>query len=556
MNILKLSRLMVAILLFTLPMSVFVGCSEADEVDKTEQGDQNDDDQSNDGDDSGDDNSGDNSGDDNNDSGDNNDNSGDDNSSDDGDEALPEPVNSYYVTSKSEFDSAVKAVAPGDEIVLANGTWTDIEFEFDADGEEGNMIYLRGEEPDKVFISGSSQIKFGGDYLYVYNLTFNGCVATSTSSKGTIVEFRNGSSNEAYHCVLSDCYFDACVPTDKSFDDAWVNLYGQYNTVQRCYMGGKDNMGLYIIVWHKNEKADYHTIRKNYFYRPDTYNSQTNGQEIIRIGDSTNSITDSSTLIEENFFYQCNGEIEIISIKSGDNTVRYNTFLESQGCVTLRHGDYNIIANNYFIANNVSKAGGVRVINKGHIIYNNYFYGQISDDERAAISLQLGLEDGALNEYDPVEDVTIANNTMVNCKQNFSFGVGSADVVPSNVLIVGALVVTDQTSSLIDTNSTDTSGIAFSCSHLESTKGVESGDGLITGSYDISTMTIAGKTVPKLVAKTTYILAPDYVTEDISGVTRESSTPIGAIADSAAAPSNIATNTNCGPNWSGWYKPL
>lgn len=540
MNLLKFSRLLLLAILLSLPTAFVVSCSESESVEKTETEQEEPDDPSDDPND-----------------GDDDDDNDDDN--DDDDDSLPEPINSYTVSSKAEFDAAVAKVTPGDEIVLANGTYTDITFEFDADGTAENMIYLRGEDPTKVFISGSSQIKFGGDYLYVYNLTFNGCVATSTSSKGTIVEFRNGSSNEAYNCVLSDCSFDACVPTNKAYDDSWVNVYGQYNTIQRCYFGGKDNMGLYIVVWHKNEKADYATIRQNYFYRPETYNDETNGQEIIRIGDSTNSITDSSTVVEDNFFYKCNGEIEIISIKSGNNTINRNTFLESVGCVTLRHGDNNIVSNNYFIANKVSRAGGVRVINEGHQIYNNYFYGQVSDDERAAISIQLGVEDGELNEYDPVKNVTIANNTFVDCKYNFSFGVGSATVVPTDVTIIGALVVTDQatSSNLIDTNNTDTSGITFSCSHLEGSNGVLSGTGLISGGYTTESMKIAGVTVPKLIATTTYTLAPDFVTTDISGVERGSSTPIGAIADGSAAPaSDIATNSNCGPSWSGWTKPL
>ncbi len=551
MKFTHLSKLVIFALMFN--VATFApSCSEAEDVDKTEEGTDPEGDENTDP--EGDENTNPEGEENTNPEGEENTNPEDSTPSDE----LPEPVNSYYVTSKSEFDAAVKVVAPGDEIVLANGTYTDIEFEFDADGEEGNMIYLRGEDPTKVFISGTSQIKFGGDYLYVYNLSFNGCVAYSKDTKGTIVEFRNGSSNEAYHCTLSDCSFDSCVPDDKSFDDAWVNVYGQYNTVQRCYFGGKDNKGLYIVVWHKNEKADYCTIRENYFYRPETYNSEENGQEIMRIGDSTNSITDSSTVVEDNFFYKCNGEIEIISIKSGDNLINRNTFLECVGCVTLRHGNYNTVSNNYFLANEVPKAGGVRVINKGHKIYNNYFYGQVSDDERAAISIQLGVEDGELNEYDPVIDVTIANNTMVDCKENFSFGVGSATVVPQDVLITGHIAVTSETSTLIDENGEDSSGITFSVSYLEGENGVISGEGLLsTGAYDRTTMIIAGKSFPKLVSTTKYTAAPDYVTEDISGVTRQSPTPLGAIADADAAPaSTIATNSNCGPNWSGWNKPL
>ncbi|MFR9602688.1 MAG: polysaccharide lyase 6 family protein [Rikenellaceae bacterium] len=468
-----------------------------------------------------------------------------------GADELPSPKNSFKVSNKAEFDLAVGRVSSGDEIVLADGVWRDVELIIDASGTEQEMIYVRGEHPDKTFISGGSQIKFGGDYLYLYNLSFDGCVATSPTSKGRIVEFKSG-RREANHCVISDCHFDSCVPQDKSFDDVWINLYGTYNTVQRCYMGGKDNKGLYIVVWHKNTKADHHTIRQNYFYRPDTYNREENGQEVIRIGDSNNSRTDSSTIIEDNFFYRCNGEIEIISIKSGDNVVNRNTFLECVGCVTLRHGDNNTISNNYFIANHIPRAGGVRVINKGHRIYNNYFFGQISQRERAAISLQLGVENGRLNEYDQVVDVVIANNTLVNCRQNFSFGVGRATLVPKGVSIVANLIVTDQTSTLIDDNGTDTSGIKFYDSHLEGADGVRSGEGLVSGAYTSSTMTIAGITLPKLSASTTSALTPDYIGTDISGVSRSTQSPIGAIVSGEDTPQpSIAQPSNCGPLWGG-----
>lgn len=444
---------------------------------------------------------------------------------------------SYRVTTKQEFDEAVLKVQPGDEIILANGEWRDVQLALNVSGTPDQMIYLRGEQGDKVFISGRSQILFGGDYLSVSDLSFNGCVATSTNSKGRIVEFRSG-RREANHCVISDCHFDSCVPENKAYDDVWINLYGTYNTVERCYMGGKDNKGLYIVVWHKNAKADYHTIRQNYFYRPKTYNREENGQEIIRIGDSSNSLTNSSTVVEDNFFYRCNGEIEIISIKSGDNHIRRNTFLECAGCVTLRHGNYNTISDNYFIANNTPRAGGVRVINKGHKIYNNYFYGQVTANERAAISLQLGVENGKLNEYDPVKDVEIYNNTMVNCKENFSFGVGRATLVPSNVLIEGNLVVSTQSSTLIDDNNTDTQGIRFANTHLENSNEVSRGEGLIKADYTLSTMTIAGVELPKIISSTTYI-AEDNKSKKIGA---DLSTP-------------VATNLNCGPSWSGWARP-
>ena len=54
------------------------------------------------------------------------------------------------------------------------------------------------------------------------------------------------------------------------------------------------------------------------------------------------------TLVENNVFDKCNGEVEIISVKSGSNTLKGNTFIESRGTLTLRHGNGNKILENVF----------------------------------------------------------------------------------------------------------------------------------------------------------------------------------------------------------------
>ncbi len=447
-------------------------------------------------------------------------------------ESLPKPLKSHYVTTYKEFDEAAKHAQPGEEIVLANGNWTDMTLKIKSSGTADKMIYVRGEEPGKVFIDGSSQIRLGGDYIYLYNLSFTGCVATSPEDKGMIVLFRTDSQNEANHCVISDCYFDSCVPEDKSFDDVWINLYGQYNTVQRCYMGGKDNKGLYIVVWHRNAKADYHTIRNNYFYRPISVNHNENGQEIVRIGDSNNSLTDSSCKIENNFFYQCNGEIEILSIKSGDNTISGNTFLECKGAVTLRHGNYNTVCDNYFLANGVEEVGGVRVINKGHKVFNNYFYGHVSEETRAPISLMQGVLNGALNTYNQVEDAEIYNNTLVDCASNYSFAVvgKNTSLNPINTCVKDNIVVTDECEidDLIADNGNDISGITFSNTHMEASDGVAKGEGYTKRRYKKSQIEIYGKKYPTVEVKP-------------SAMPRTKS---------------IATPENCGPQWGGWAHHL
>lgn len=413
---------------------------------------------------------------------------------------VPAPRHSYRVANAQEFEQAVQKVQPGEEIVLAQGHWTDLHLCVDAMGKKGQMIYVRGEDPRKTILDGSTRLSISGDYIYLYHLSFKSCVATSPHHKASLVSFKGDRAREANHSVISDCHFDACVPEDKSFDDVWISLYGTHNTVQYCTMEGKDNKGLYIVVWHKNDKADYHMIRRNSFHRPKTFNREENGQEIIRVGDSHNSLTDSYTVIEENFFYQCNGEVEVISIKSGNNIIRGNTFLECRGALTLRHGNDNKVENNFFLANGIDRAGGVRVINKGQVVRNNYFYGHCSGGVRAPISLMQGVKNGALNTYDQVQDALIADNTLVDCAENFSFGVKGKDTSldPVRSVVKNCFVLTTKArkADLIDANGGDISGIRFEKCHLQGSDGLKRGQGMISARYKTGSFSLAGCTYP------------------------------------------------------------
>ena len=80
----------------------------------------------------------------------------------------------------------------------------------------------------------------------------------------------------------------------------------------------------------------------------------------------------------------------MVSIKSCDNTIRYNTFLSSLGTVSLRHGHRSIVEGNYFLGEGkkigTDGSGGIRVYGKDHKIINNYFAGLIAQKLDAAIT--------------------------------------------------------------------------------------------------------------------------------------------------------------------------
>src|SRR5262245_41235085 len=144
----------------------------------------------------------------------------------------------------------------------------------------------------------------------------------------------------------------------------------------------------------------------------------------MRIGTSDVSMNVSRTLVENNYFEQCDGELEIISNKSCENVYRYNTFRRSKGMFTLRHGNRCVVESNWFFGDGVEGSGGIRVIGEDHKIYNNYLQDITGDGVSSALTFVNGTTNPRLNEYFQVKNAIVCFNTIVNPKQGIYIGVG------------------------------------------------------------------------------------------------------------------------------------
>ena len=138
---------------------------------------------------------------------------------------------------------------------------------------------------------------------------------------------------------------------------------------------GKQNAGAMFVVvrlpgWPLDNRV---RIDHNYFGPRPVLGSNTG--ETMRIGTSEESLSASHSVIENNLFERTDGEVEIISIKSGGNAIRGNLFLQAQGAVVLRHGNGNTVEANIFKGMGAANAGGIRVINRDQIVRNNYLEG-------------------------------------------------------------------------------------------------------------------------------------------------------------------------------------
>ncbi len=324
------------------------------------------------------------------------------------------------VQNLSEFNSTVQNASPGDTIALKNGVWTDTVLNFYADGTAENPIILTAETAGEVTLTGSSRLEIFGTYLEVHNLDFS----NGELNDNGVVEFRKDSDELAENCRLTNCRIIDYNPSSTETNYKWVSMYGKNNRVDHCHFSGKHHQGALLTVWLSGV-ANHHRIDHNYF--SDIPDLGENGGETIRIGTSTNSMTESRTIVEHNLFEACDGEIEIISNKSGFNIYRYNTFRNNDGVLTLRHGNDCEVYNNFFFGGPGKNSGGVRIIGERHKVYNNYFQDLEGSGTRAAICMMNGVVNSPLNRYFQVTDVEVVHNTIVSCKQAFAIGEGSND---------------------------------------------------------------------------------------------------------------------------------
>ncbi|MFC4292390.1 polysaccharide lyase 6 family protein [Sphingorhabdus arenilitoris] len=322
----------------------------------------------------------------------------------------PLAAEDYLVSTQAEFFSAAEKLAPGDIITLTNGTWRDFEMVVSAKGTAKNPILIRPETPGKVIISGKSNLRIGGSNIIVTGLVFK----DGYSPTGDVISFRSSKSDLAYDSRVTEVVIDHFSKPDRFDDDYWVSVYGKRNRLDHNHFTGKTNKGVTVAVRLDSEESrqNSHRIDHNYFGPRPVLGS--NGGETLRIGTSTYSMFDSNTVVEDNYFDRCDGEVEIISVKSGRNIIRRNVFVESSGTLTLRHGDGNVVERNVFLGNGKDHSGGIRVINKDQVVRGNYLEGLRGSGFSSALTIMNGVPNSPVNRYVQVSGAVIEKNSIVN----------------------------------------------------------------------------------------------------------------------------------------------
>ncbi|MEM7278368.1 MAG: polysaccharide lyase 6 family protein, partial [Pseudomonadota bacterium] len=385
------------------------------------------------------------------------------------------PETLALVKTQDEFRAAVKAAKPGDTITMANGVWRDFEMLFTGEGTTEQPITLTAETKGKVIISGVSNLRIAGEHLVVKGLVFrDGYTPTNE-----VISFRRSKEHLANHSRVTEVVIDHFNNPERFERDFWVMIYGRHNRFDHNHIEGKSNAGVTMAVRLNTEASqnNHHRIDHNYFGPRPTLGS--NGGETLRIGTSHYSLTSSHTSVENNYFDRCNGEVEIISSKSGNNVFRGNVFFESQGTLTLRHGNDNLIENNVFFGNGVDHTGGIRLINKRQTIRNNYMYGLKGYRFGGGLVVMNGVPNSPINRYHQVEDSVVENNTIID-SDHVEFAAGSdaeRSAVPITTSFSNNLIAHSKPTDVI-TFHDDVSGINFEGNIVSGVTSVPKTDGL------------------------------------------------------------------------------
>ena len=220
----------------------------------------------------------------------------------------------------------------------------------------------------------------------------------------------------------------------------WIDFHNaSFGRVDHCDFGSRMTKGAYINVHRPSQHTQ---IDHNHFHdRPDL---ERNGGQAIGLHGNHGHRWDIAALVEHNLFDRVDGEHELFCVKSHQNIFRHNTFINCQGYISIRGGDYNKIYDNYFFHFGPQKTGSdvpaaARLQGLHNIVSNNYLFGlnacvtaqfsdtlvpYISPEDRKTWwqnhtdtdSYALGIHEVA---YRTSKNNAVLHNTAINCQHLF-----------------------------------------------------------------------------------------------------------------------------------------
>ncbi|WBB59582.1 polysaccharide lyase family 7 protein [Streptomyces sp. WMMC500] len=336
----------------------------------------------------------------------------------------PGPGRTVEVADSDELQDAMGDARAGDRIVLADGAYS-IGKMSGKNGTAAEPVTVVAENRGQAVIEDGQLEVLDSSYVTFEGLKWTNSDTLKITSSNNVRLTRN-------HFRLTE---------EESLK--WVIIQGEnshHNRIDHNLFEEKHELGNFITIDGSETQQSQHDLIDHNHFRNMGPRAE-NEMEAVRVGESALSESSGFTVLESNLFENCDGDPEIVSVKSNDNVVRYNTFRTSQGVLSQRHGNRGSFYGNFFLGEGKAGTGGIRIYGRDHKIYNNYFEGLTGSGYDAALQIDGGDVDtsGALNAHWRVYRATVVNNTFVNNVSNIEIG-ANYDLAPVDSVVADNVV--------------------------------------------------------------------------------------------------------------------
>jgi hypothetical protein len=379
------------------------------------------------------------------------------------------------VSTVTQFKNALNAMNPGDTILVLDGTYNMGGVKITRGGNVLKPILVKSQNLHGAKITGATTFTLSYQSYVTYEGFDFDVEPVSTIFKMEGCSYVRITRNKFSMKKLSDTQSSKWI----TIGDIWENpvCNSHHNRIDHNLFDGKYDSGAWLVIdgshgevpdISKYDRIDHNIFRNN---TPRVANEK----ETIRIGVSDLSMKHSYALVENNLFEDCDGDPEIVSVKSCSNIIRNNTFRRCLGTLSLRHGHTSVVEGNFFFGDGKTAqysgseigCGGIRVYGMNHQIYNNYFEGLTGSKWDAAITITNGdvtNSSSSLTSHFLPENVVFANNTLINNTSNIEIGFdnnGNYGRAPKNCRLINNLIVSSTNPIVKSYSSTSLAGVSF-----------------------------------------------------------------------------------------------
>jgi hypothetical protein len=337
------------------------------------------------------------------------------------------------VNTAAAFRSAVATLLPGDTVMTNDGQF-DLGgvVEITTHGTPAQPVVIRARHTGRTDLRGPSRFLFQeAQHVLLEGFIFSGTDGPAVRLLGCRRVRISRNTFQVHERGRS----------------SWVLVEGRSreNRIDHNVFQNKREPGNFITIEGESSGgyrvSQYDTIDHNHFR--ETGPRAKHVLEAISIGSADYSLSSGHTLLEHNLFERCDGDPEYISIRSSDNTIRYNTFRECLGSLSLRHGNRNTVDGNFIFGggrkgmftDSTGKTwtlgtGGVRFCGDSMVIVNNYMEELTGSGWDATLAATNGDADTGegkpLTKHYRIRHAVIAFNTMVDNASGLEIGFDGA----------------------------------------------------------------------------------------------------------------------------------